>query len=103
MEFSVCLICQKETSKKLAQKPGSHEKVLKRLEEWAKHGDLWSVSVSKLIEKKVSWHRNCSQETVHHGLLERANDRYIITAFVNDGLYIRGGGGGRLNEAGLLI
>ena len=61
VEFSVCLICQKATSENLAEKLSPHEKVLKRLEEWAIYGylryfDLWwklkSVSVSKLLREK---------------------------------------------------
>ena len=93
-DFSVCLICQKEKNEQLVKNPSSHEKVLKFLEEWATYGDLryfdlWSklksVSVSELIERKVSWHRSCYQETVHAGLLKRAKDRYDII-FFNDSL-----------------
>jgi hypothetical protein len=40
VDFSVCLICQKEKSEQLVQNPSSHEKVLKFLEEWVTFGDL---------------------------------------------------------------
>ena len=90
VDFSFCLICQKEKSEQLVQNPTSHEKVLNFLEEWARYGDLryfdlWSklksVSIKELIRRKVSWHRSCYQDTVHTGLLKRAKDRYVIISF----------------------
>ena len=67
-----------------------HEKVLNFLEKRdiysdLRYFDLWwklkSVSIKGLIQRKVSSHISCYQETVHTGLLKRPKDRYFITRF----------------------
>ena len=74
VDFSACLICQKEKSEQLVQNPSSHEKVLKFLEEWATYGDLryidlWSklksVSVSELVERSIMAQKPLSGNCAH--------------------------------------
>ena len=54
VEFNVCLICQKATSEKIAQKLSSHGKVLKLLEEWAIYGDLRYFDLCSKLKSVLS-------------------------------------------------
>lgn len=84
-KVNLCIICQKEKNESLVEKPSSHEKVLKFIEEWASYGDfsysktwgkLRSISPRELEAKQASWHRSCYKDAVHTGMLKRAKERY---------------------------
>lgn len=83
--FDLCIICQNEKNESLVEKPTSHEKVLKFIEEWASYGNftysetwrkLRSFSPEELELKQASWHRSCYKDAVHTGMLKRAKERY---------------------------
>ena len=85
LDFSLCIICQTNNGQDLVEKPISHEKVVKSIEEWAKYGNLSYVEVWKKLQgtsllelenKQASWHRSCYKETVHNGMLKRAKQKY---------------------------
>ena len=85
IDLNLCIICQRVKDESLVEKPSSHEKVVKFIEEWARYGDLcyseaWSklksISLNDLQEKQASWHRSCYRDAVHTGMLKRAKDRY---------------------------
>jgi len=47
----LCIICQKEKSESLVEKPSSCEKAFKFIEEWAKYGKyIWKFGVFRNVE-----------------------------------------------------
>lgn len=84
VNFELCIICQTQTDEELVEKPVSHQKLFDAIEERSHYGDVkltevWSYLKGfsfEELEKCVSWHRKCYQETTHSGMIKRAKERY---------------------------
>ena len=87
LDVHLCIICQKQTNECLVDKPVSHEKVFKSIEEWARYGksgykEVWRklarISPRELVAKGTSWHRSCYKDDVHTAMLKREKERFVL-------------------------
>ena len=92
--FSLCIICQVDTSEPLVDNPSAHEKLLTYISDRATYGDGKYPDIQRRLEyfshhdiqaKCATWHRKCYQDTVHRkcyqdtvhrGHCNRAKERY---------------------------
>ena len=72
-DFTIFIICQKQTEERLVEKPTAHCKVLEFTRERARYGDghypevsrrLGKLTSQDLKSKDASLHRSCYQHTV---------------------------------------
>ena len=95
MKFSLCLICQENSSKKLTINPKYES--FEKLKEYSKlranvsdsdvflaHERLSSYSVSDLLERKGFCHQDCYSNIVNKTKLERAKKRFYKARDSND-------------------
>ena len=84
--FTLCLICQNNTSEDLVKRPKSYKPVVDAIAERAKYGELlfaekWMrlerYTYAEIEENNGTWHRSCYKDTVHSGMIERARRSYL--------------------------
>jgi len=80
INYSLCIICQKETGEELVDNPSSHHKVLEYVKERAlyrdnNYPDIWhrlkDLTSDVLKSNSSTWHRKCYQDTVHTGNIKQ--------------------------------
>jgi len=85
--YSLCIVCQKQTDDSVVTNPVSYEQLLIFVRQRGTYGDgsypeisrrLEDCTSDKLVASGAFWHRKCYQETVHKGMLQRAKKKYEL-------------------------
>ena len=84
--FSLCIICQVDTSEPLVENPSVHEKLLTYISDCATYGDGKYPDIQRRLEyfshrdiqaKCATWHRKCYQERYERMIAAKDSQRSV--------------------------